>query len=131
MDRPLCRILMVEDEPDIQEIARIALEEIGGFTLSLCDNGQEALEKVPAFQPHIILLDMMMPGMDGIQTFHSLRTNPDVDDIPIVFVTAKAQKHEIEQYKAIGAADVIPKPFEPITLPDHVRSIWERTQSER
>lgn len=129
--KTLKRITYVEDEPDIRAIAQIALEEIGGFTLNVCESGHEAVATVPIFHPDMVLLDMMMPGMDGIQTFHSLRAIPELDGVPIVFMTAKAQKHEIEDYKALGAADVIPKPFEPVALSDHVRSIWERSQSGR
>ncbi len=129
--KELKRITYVEDEPDIRAIAQIALETIGGFTLNLCESGQEALASVPAFQPDMILLDIMMPGMDGVQTYHCLRAMPEVNDVPIVFLTAKAQTHEVEGYKALGAAAVIPKPFDPITLSDQVRSIWERAESPR
>jgi CheY-like chemotaxis protein len=77
----------------------------------------------------MILLDIMMPGMDGVQTFQHLRTMPDMCDVPVVFLTAKAQSHEVESYKALGAAAFISKPFDPITLPDQLRSIWKRLQS--
>lgn len=129
--KELKRITYVEDEPDIRAIAQIALETIGGFTLNMCKSGQEAISSVPAFRPDMILLDIMMPVMDGVQTFHRLRAMPDMNDIPIVFLTAKVQAHEIEGYEALGAAAVIAKPFDPITLSDQVRSIWERTQSPR
>jgi CheY-like chemotaxis protein len=76
-----------------------------------------------------VLLDVMMPGMNGIQTFRSLKEMPQLLDTPIVFVTAKAQKHEIQQYKTLGAVDVIPKPFNPITLPADIQAIWKRTQA--
>lgn len=129
--KELKRITYVEDEPDIRAIAQIALEEIGGFKLDMCKSGQEAVDSVPAFRPDMVLLDIMMPVMDGVQTFHRLREMPDMSDVPIIFLTAKAQTHEIEDYKALGAAAVIAKPFDPITLPDQVRSIWEHTQSPR
>jgi len=129
--KKLKRITYVEDEPDIRAIAQIALETIGGFTLNVCESGQEAVAAVPAFRPDMILLDIMMPGMDGVQTFHCLRAMPDMKDVPIVFLTAKAQRHEIKGYKVLGAAAVIAKPFDPITLSDKVRSIWECTQSSR
>jgi CheY-like chemotaxis protein len=125
----LQRITYIEDEPHIREIVQLALEELGGYTLQVCESGMEALENAPAFQPHIILLDVMMPEMNGVQTFRSLKQIPQMANTPIVFVTAKAQSHEIEQYKSLGAMDVIPKPFDPITLPAEVRTIWERSKT--
>jgi CheY-like chemotaxis protein len=129
--RKLERIALVEDEADIREITQIALEEIGGFALNVCESGSEALEKMQGFRPDLVLLDMMMPGMDGIETLRSLRAIPDMDKVPIVFLTARAQKHEVEQYQMIGAAGVISKPFDPITLPDYIRSIWEQSRPRR
>lgn len=125
----LQRITYVEDEPHIREIVQLALEELGGFTLQVCESGMQALEAVPAFEPDIILLDVMMPEMNGVQTLRSLRQIPQMANTPIIFVTAKAQSHEIEQYKSLGAMDVIAKPFDPITLPGEVRTIWERSQA--
>ena len=122
----LTRILHVEDEPDIQEIARLALEAIGGFVVETCASGREALEKAPIFRPDLILLDVMMPGMDGPTTLRELQKIPGMTDTPIVFMTAKAQPQEIEKFKEIGATDVVSKPFDPATLSDEVRKIWER-----
>ena len=126
--KELQRITYIEDEPHIREIVQLALEELGGFTLQVCESGMKALEEVPDFKPDIILLDVMMPEMNGVQTYQSLKQIPQMADTPIIFVTAKAQKHEIQQYKSLGAVDVIPKPFDPVTLPVEVRTIWERTQ---
>jgi CheY-like chemotaxis protein len=127
--KELQRITYVEDEPHIREIVQLALEELGGFTLHVCESGPEALDTAPIFHPDLVLLDVMMPGMNGIQTFRSLKEMPQLMDTPIVFVTAKAQKHEIQQYKTLGAVDVIPKPFNPITLPADIQAIWKRTQA--
>jgi two-component system OmpR family response regulator len=129
--RELQRITYVEDEPHIREIVQLALDELGGFTLHVCESGPEALDTAPIFHPDLVLLDVMMPGMNGIQTFRSLKELPLMSDTPIIFVTAKAQKHEIQQYKSLGAADVIAKPFNPITLPADIQAIWTRTQNER
>ena len=129
--RELQRITYVEDEPHIREIVQLALEELGGFTLHVCESGPEALDTAPIFHPDLVLLDVMMPGMNGIQTFRSLKELPQLADTPIIFVTAKAQKHEVQQYKSLGAADVIAKPFNPITLPADIQAIWTRTQTER
>ncbi|MFP5505910.1 MAG: response regulator [Gammaproteobacteria bacterium] len=126
MTQTLERILYVEDEPDIQAVARLALEQLGGFTVELCSSGAEALEKVPLFKPDLILLDVMMPGMDGPSTLQALRGLPEAQARPVVFMTAKVQPQEIEHYKQLGAVDVIPKPFDPMALADKVRAIWER-----
>ena len=124
----LQRITYVEDEPDIRTVAQIALETVGGFTLDVCASSHEALEKAPGFKPDLVLLDVMMPEMDGTETFRQLRLMPALAETPIVFMTAKAQAHEIDAYKAMGAAGVITKPFDPMTLVDDVRAIWSRTQ---
>lgn len=121
----LMRVLYVEDEPDIQMVARLALEAVGGYTVEICSSGQEALERAPAFQPQLILLDVMMPLMDGPTTLKSLRALPQFSGTPVVFMTAKVQPNEVAEYKALGALDVIPKPFDPMTLSGQVQAIWE------
>lgn len=122
----LTRILYVEDEPDIQTVARLALETLGGFTVEICSSGSEALDRAPAFDPQLILLDVMMPGMDGSTTLGKLRELPQFAFTPVIFMTAKVQPGEVAGYKEIGAIDVIPKPFDPMTLPSQVQAIWER-----
>jgi len=124
MTDKLSRILYVEDEPDIQMVARLALETLGGFKLEICSSGNEAIEKIAAFQPQFILLDVMMPGMDGPTTLRMLREIPQFASTPAVFITAKVQPSEIAEYKAIGALDVIPKPFDPMNLSNQVQEIW-------
>lgn len=123
----LSRILYVEDEQDIQMVARLALEALGGFSVEICNSGEEALKRAPDFQPQLILLDVMMPGMDGPTTLKALRGLPRFTDTPVVFMTAKAQSGEVEGYKKLGAADVIPKPFDPMTLASQVQAIWEHS----
>ncbi len=122
--KPLTRILMVEDEADIQVIARLALEAVGGFTVSVCGSGAEALARGPSFSPDLVLLDVMMPGLDGPGTLHALREDPAMGDVPVVFMTAKVQPQEIATLKSLGALGVIPKPFDPLTLSSTIRSIW-------
>lgn len=122
----LTRILYVEDEPDIQMVAKLALETLGGFTLEICSSGAEALERAPAFQPQLILSDVMMPGMDGPTTLGKLRELPQFAATPVIFMTAKVQPSEVAGYKALGAVDVISKPFDPMTLSSQVQAIWER-----
>jgi len=126
MNMTLQRILCVEDEPDIQAVARMALELVGGFQVHVCSSGDEALREVSAFKPDLILLDVMMPGMDGPGTLKALRTLDSVAAVPVVFMTAKVQPNEVTQYRALGALDVIAKPFDPMALPGQVRAIWER-----
>ena len=126
MSDQLKRLLYVEDEPDIQMVARLALEALGGYTVEICSSGNEALARAPAFQPQLILLDVMMPGMDGPTTLKNLRELPQFSVTPVIFMTAKVQPNEVAEYKAIGALDVIPKPFDPMTLASHVQAIWER-----
>lgn len=119
------RILYVEDEPDIQAVAKLALEMVGGYQVMICSGGQEALAKVSGFAPDLILLDVMMPGMDGPTTLQNLRANPATASIPVIFLTAKVQPSEVAQYQALGALNVIAKPFDPMTLAEQVRKIWE------
>lgn len=126
MGQTLQRLLYVEDEPDIQAIARLALVAVGGFTVEVCSSGEEALRRAPEFRPDLILLDVMMPGMDGPSTLRALRELPALVATPAVFMTAKVQPAEIAQFKSLGALDVIAKPFDPMTLPDAVRQIWSR-----
>ena len=122
----LNKILYVEDEPDIQAVTKLALEEIGGFSLEVCGNGDEALAKAVDFAPDLLLLDVMMPGMDGPTTLKALREIPELANTPAIFMTAKVQPHEVEEYKALGAVDVIAKPFDPMTLSENLRNIWNR-----
>lgn len=122
--RELKKIFYVDDEPDIQTVGRMALETVGGFTVESCDSGREALEKLPAFAPDLIILDVMMPGMDGPETFRRLREIPALDDVPVVFFTAKAQASELAALRDLGAIDVLTKPFDPMRLSDDIRKIW-------
>ena len=120
----LKKILYVEDETDIQAVAKIALENVGGFTLEVCSSGAEALEKAPGFAPDLFLLDVMMPGMDGPATFQALRKLPGLENTPAIFMTAKVQPSEVESYKAMGAMEVIAKPFDPMTLSEQIKAVW-------
>ena len=122
----LKRILHVEDDRSIQAVAKLALETLGGFEVLSCLSGQEALDQVQGFNPDFILLDVMMPGMDGPATLSKLRELVDIEQIPVAFMTAKVQPQEIEQYRQLGAREVIVKPFDPMTLAAQVRSIWSR-----
>lgn len=125
MTQPLKNILYVEDEPDIQTVAQMALQTIGGFNVQLCSSGEEAVEKAPFIAPELILLDVMMPGMDGPDTFRALRAMPGMTGTPVIFMTAKTQAHEVAALIEMGALGVIPKPFDPVTLSDQITALWE------
>ena len=129
--KPLNSILYVEDEPDIQTVALMALETIGGFTVQACSSGPEAIEAAPAFAPDLVILDVMMPGMDGPATMEALRKLPATANVDVIFMTAKVQSHEVERYLEMGAVDVIAKPFDPMTLADQVQAVWERRHEGR
>jgi CheY-like chemotaxis protein len=123
----LKKILYAEDEPDIQAVAKLALEMLGGYTVQLCANGMEALVAAREFAPDLILLDVMMPGMDGPSTLKQLRADPATAAIPVIFLTAKVQPAEVVYYQSLGALNVIAKPFDPMTLADQVRRMWSTT----
>ena len=125
MSSPALRhILFVEDDPDIQVVAAMALESLGGFSVTVCGSGGEALSRFSELAPDLVLLDVMMPGMDGPATLKALRRLPEAAKVPVVFMTARVQAHETARYLELGAVDVIAKPFDPMTLSDTVRSIW-------
>lgn len=119
------KILYVEDEPDIRDIAKMSLESLGGFTITECRGGAEAVEKALGFMPDLFLLDVMMPGMNGPETLLKLREIPDFVQTPVIFMTAKVQAAELNEYMALGALGIIPKPFDPMTLPDEIRTMWK------
>jgi len=122
---PPLRILHVDDEADIRQVAKLALEQVGGFTVESCESGAQAIEKAPIFNPDMILLDVMMPGMSGPDTLEALRGLPETAGTPIVFMTAKVQAPEIKALRELGATGVIEKPFDPMTVSECIKQIWE------
>ena len=122
-EAPVNRILYVEDDPDIRAVAELALVDVAGFEALLCDSGREALAEIDDFAPDLVLLDVMMPGMDGPQTLQALQERPGGLSVPTVFMTARLQPSEVEEYQAMGAIGVIPKPFDPMTLGDQIRDL--------
>jgi two-component system OmpR family response regulator len=125
------RVLVVEDDPDIQAIVCISLRVFGRLTVGEASSGEEALEKARTFAPDLILLDVMMPGMDGPATLRGLRGNPDTAGIPIIFLTAKALPDEMDELRQLGALHVLVKPFDPLALSEELDSVWRRYQGER
>jgi CheY-like chemotaxis protein len=126
MSDALSRILYVEDDADVRKVASFALKMVGKFIVEACASGEEALERAAGFAPQLLLLDVMMPGMDGPTTLARLRELPDIAPVPAVFMTAKVQPHEVARYRELGSLDVISKPFDPMTLSATVRGIWDR-----
>ncbi|HEV2673434.1 MAG TPA: response regulator [Aliidongia sp.] len=126
MNEPLKRILLVEDDPDVQTIASMALIDIGEFDLTVCSSGREALERVAGIKPQMILLDVMMPDMDGPSTLEEIRRLPLSPQPPVIFMTAKVQPQEQQRYLSLGAIEVIAKPFDPVTLADQLHAAWAR-----
>ena len=117
------KVLMVDDEPHVRRVAELSLARVGLWSVTLVASGGEALAVAEREQPDLILLDVMMPGMDGPSTLSALQRRASVAHIPVIFMTAKVQEHEIERYLALGAAGVICKPFDPLRLPDQIRRI--------
>jgi len=124
MPPPLCRILYVEDEPDIRAIAQMALEAVGGFSVIACASGSEALAAAATAQADLLLLDIIMPGMDGPDTLKALRALTATANTPVIFMTAKVQAAEVAQYRELGAIDVLHKPFDPMELSAQIQRIW-------
>ena len=123
---PLAKVLYVEDDPDIREVAHLALALVGGLDVHICASGEDAIAEAPAFAPDLLLLDVMMPGLDGPSTLQRLREHPALADTPVVFMTAKVQRQELAALRALGAIDIVAKPFDPMRLADDIRAIWAR-----
>ncbi len=122
------KVLYVEDDPDIQLIARIALEDIGGFDVRACSSGSEAMAAVADFRPDLLLLDVMIPGMDGPTLLGQLRTTGHGAEAPVIFMTARVQRSEVAHYRSLGALAVISKPFDPLTLAQQIRHELEASE---
>lgn len=126
----LQRVMHVEDDESIRAVAEIALIDVAGFDLLSCDSGQNALAQAVAFAPQLVLLDVMMPQMDGLQTLMALRQLPGLATIPVVFMTAKIQQTEKQQYLDAGAIAVIDKPFDPMLLGETLTSLYQAYQAD-
>lgn len=114
------RILIVDDEEDIREVAQLTLEAVGGWEVLTAASGDEALAKAASQQLDAILLDIMMPDLDGIATFQQLQANPVTQHIPVILLTAKVQAADRHRFAELGLTAMIVKPFDPMILPDLV-----------
>jgi len=124
--RPLTRICYVEDDEDIQRIVRLSLERLGKMTVEVVGDPTLAIEAMLRFGPDLVLLDWMMPGMDGPTLFRAMKAKPETAALPVIFITAKASTAEMGELTALGAAGAISKPFSPKDLPDQLRAIWTK-----
>lgn len=124
----LNRILLVEDDPDIRDILELSLGTVGGYEVSMHSDAKSALASVEGFQPQMILLDVMLPDLSGPEALPLLRSTHAGSKAAIVFLTAKAGTGVRESYLALGAQDVLFKPFDPMSLPDQLAQVWERVQ---
>ena len=125
-DRPLNRICYVEDDEDIQRIVRMSLERVGKMTVEVIGDPTLALDAITAFKPDLVMLDWMMPKMDGPTLFREMKQRPDLSALPVVFITAKASQQDLDQLLRMGAVGAISKPFSPKDLPDQLRALWAK-----
>ena len=123
-DRPLTRICYVEDDEDIQRIVRMSLERVGKMTVEVVSDPTQALQAFAEFRPDLVMLDWMMPVLDGPALFRQMKLRPETSSLPVVFITARASERDLAELQALGAAGTISKPFSPRDLPDQLRAIW-------
>jgi len=121
----MTRILYVDDDADIREVAQMSLELDPALEVRTCASGPEAIEAAAEWRPDLILLDVMMPGMDGPTVFARLREQLDTAAIPVVFITARTRSQEVEGFRELGARGVIAKPFDPMSLAEQVRGLLD------
>ncbi len=127
----LIKVLHVEDDTDIRDITQMALSITGDYDLLQCSSGEDALNQVEQFKPDVLLIDLMMPGMNGPQTLNRMRQIPSLSKVPAIFMTARAQSSDIENMYEQGAAAVICKPFDPISLGDQIKAVLKQTSIQR
>jgi len=119
------KVLLVDDEADIRRIAALSLSGVGGMEVAQASGGSEGIRMAREDRPDVILLDMMMPGLDGPATFQALRSDPETSAIPVVFLTAKAMSAEVDRLRDLGARGVLIKPFDPMALPRLLRELLD------
>jgi CheY-like chemotaxis protein len=122
--RPLNRICYVEDDEDIQRIVRMSLERVGKMTVTVVSDPTQAIAVINEFRPDLVMLDWMMPVLDGPALFRQMKLRPETSALPVVFITAKASQRDLDELKSLGAAGTISKPFSPKDLPEQLRAIW-------
>ena len=123
------KVLLVDDDQNIRMVVQMTLEGLTEWKVVTAESGKAAIDTAPKEKPDLIMLDVMMPEMDGPTTFMQLQKNPALQGIPVIFMTAKIQTHELEDYLKLGAAGIISKPFDPMTLPDEIAKILGSTKN--
>jgi len=124
--RPLQKICYVEDDVDIQRIVRLSLERIGKMQVEIVGDPTAAIDAMLAFRPDLVMLDWMMPVLDGPALFKQMKQRPETSALPVIFITAKAAQRDLDELLGLGAAGTISKPFSPKDLPDQLRRIWAK-----
>lgn len=125
--KDLKKILYAEDEPDVQIVVETVVQSLSDYQIKICDNGKKLIECVEDYNPDLILLDVMMPEMDGPTTLKAIQSNEKTKNIPVIFMTAKAQIHEIKDLQKANVVGIITKPFDPMKLCSELQEIWENT----
>jgi two-component system, OmpR family, response regulator len=124
--KPLERVCYVEDDEDIQRIVKMSLERVGKMTVEVVSDPLVAIDVIVGFKPDLVVLDWMMPGMDGPTLFRQMQDNPRTKNLPVVFMTAKATPAEMDELRSLGALGAISKPFSPKDLPEQLRALWTK-----
>ena len=123
--RALKSLLYVDDDADIREIVQMSLTLEGGLTVLLCGEGEVALRKMRDERPDLVVLDVMMPGMDGPEILARMRADAELAHIPVIFMTAKSDAQEVARFRRLSAIGVIAKPFDPMALGSQVMALWK------
>jgi two-component system OmpR family response regulator len=123
--KTLQRILLADDEPDILEISRIALETVGGYEVAVCGSGSDFLKLLPEFKPDLVIIDALMPDMNGLEVLSQMRLAEAFRQTPAVFLTGLVLERDLRDLRASGAEAVITKPFDPMKLPQRIDEIWK------
>jgi two-component system OmpR family response regulator len=121
---PLKQVLVVDDDPDLLAVVSLSLTALGGYKIESCNSSEKAVEAARSFAPDLILLDVMMPGLDGFGVLRALREVGETESIPVVFMSAHSDRQQIAEYVTLGSLGVITKPFDPIALPGVLEDFW-------
>ncbi len=127
---PIKTVMLIDDDADIRFIAELSLQRVGGWEVEVCNGGEAGLEALKVSRPDVILLDMMMPGLNGAAVIARIQAMPAHAATPVIFMTAKTQAHEITEYLSLGAVGIVSKPFDPIALPDLIREIIDADEAD-
>ncbi len=125
------RVLLIDDEEDIRKVGRLSLEAVGQFDTAVAASAREGFDLARSSRPDVIVMDMMMPVVDGLAALAELKSSPELNDIPVIFMTAKAQHAEIAFYLECGAIGVVKKPFDPMTLPGEITAILDQSRNPK